>query len=262
MNYENQLYPRYLFRKKLALSVLRNYYIKSQKPENFLEIGAGRGDFSQSLISFTKKASVIDFSPEAISILEKKLHGEGVRVISGDFLNYNFHDSYSLVVMFEVLEHIHDDIAALKKVHSLLRENGIFIFSVPSRMKYWAVGDEVAGHYRRYEKENLRQLLQEQKFEVLELFSYGFPLINLTSFFRNFIFGINYNKIKKSENKESLSEKSGLGYIEYFQLKKVISFAVKILFGDPLVTLYVNGLKPFNRFDLGDGYLCLCKKIN
>ena len=37
--------------------------------------------------------------------------------------------------MFEVMEHIKNDEDVLKKIHSSLEDDGIFIYSVPSRMK-------------------------------------------------------------------------------------------------------------------------------
>ncbi len=73
-----------------------------------------------------------------------------------------------------------------------------------------------------------------------------------------------YGSVKKDIDKdksfEELSADSGLGYLRVNKIKKIIDFIVKFLFGKSMISVYVNTLKPFNKYDLGDGYLCLVRK--
>lgn len=228
---------------------------------NFLEIGAGRGDYSKTLSENIKDGDIIEFSKKAIPILEEELKEKNINIIHGDFLDYNFEKKYSLIVMFEVLEHIKDDELALKKINNLLKDNGFFILSVPAKAKKMGITDQIAGHYRRYDKKNLIKLLEKNNFQIIEFASYGFPLLNITTVLRDIMFKINAKKIIGKENKpEDMSKNSGMGYVGYFQFKKIIKIMVKILFSDKLMNFYVKMLKPFNRYDLGDGYLCLVNK--
>lgn len=257
----NPLFPRYLFRKKLSLIMLKNYF---PNINNFLEIGAGRGDYSKTLSEYVGIGDIIEFSQRAIPILEERLGGGNINIIHGDFLDYNFLKKYSLIVMFEVLEHIKDDELAIRKINNLLSDNGLLLLSVPSKSKKMGITDQVAGHYRRYDRKNLIKLLEKNNFEIIELASYGFPLLNITTLLRNIIFKINSKKIIGEQNKpEDMSKSSGMGYLGYFQFKKLIGIIVKLLFANKLMDFYVKALKPFNQYDLGDGYLCLAnKKVN
>ncbi len=202
-------------------------------------------------------------SKKAMPILEEELKGKNINIIQGDFLDYNFEKKYSLIVMFEVLEHIKNDEAALKKINELLQNNGLFILSVPAKIKKMGITDKIAGHYRRYEKENLIKLLKKNNFQIIEFASYGFPILNITTILRDIMFKINAKKIIGRQDKpEDMSKNSGMGYINYFQFKKLIKIMVNFLFTDKLLNFYVKILKPFNQYDLGDGYLCLVSKKN
>ncbi len=243
--------------KKLALIFLKDYF---KKINNFLEIGAGSGDFSKTLLDVVERGDIIDFSDKAIASIEKKINNKQANVFSGDFLSFEFERKYPLVVSFEVMEHIKDDQSFLKKAHDVLDKDGLFIFSVPSRMKNWGATDEIAGHYRRYEKKDLIEKLEKANFEIIQFASYGFPIVNITSKIRDRMYGSVKKDIDKDKSFEELSADSGLGYLRVNKIKKIIDFIVKFLFGKSMISVYVNTLKPFNKYDLGDGYLCLVRK--
>ena len=256
-NTNNFLYPTYLFRKKLALMMLRRHLAGRS---NFLEIGAGRGDFSRTLLNHVKSGEIIEFSDDAAEFLKHNLAESGIKIIKADFSNYNFTDKYSLIAMFEVLEHLKDDQAAIKKINNILEDKGLFILSVPAKMKRWSMTDKIGGHYRRYEKNHLIKLLNDNNFQIIDFASYGFPLLNAVCFFRNMFFKLNFKKINVYQTKEKSSEYSGLGFIDFFYFKRIIAVVIKIFFSERLINLYVKTLKPFNRLDWGDGYLCLAIK--
>jgi hypothetical protein len=53
------------------------------------------------------------------------------------------------------------------------------LISVPAHQRRFSVVDEMAGHVRRYEREELRARFTEAGFEVELLWCYGYPLANL-----------------------------------------------------------------------------------
>lgn len=249
------LYPRLIFRKTLALQTLKPYL---NETNNFLEVGAGNGDFAETISKHIPRGTVLDFSSQSIEILKNRFEGTDIKVMQADFLDCDFTEKYSLVLMFEMLEHISNDGSILDKIHNLLVDGGYFMFSVPARMKYWAYTDEFAGHYRRYEKDSLKKLLEDHGYNVISLISYGFPLINFTSFLRNFVLK-NDGIFKYTGDKKELTKQSGMMNTR-MQKKKITTFIVKILFNPLFVVLYINMLKIFVPLNLGDGYLCLAKK--
>ena len=71
---------------------------------------------------------------------------------------------HSAVVAFNVLEHVADDVAALRNAARLVRRDGLVIMFVPAFS--WAMSkfDRAIGHYRRYTVSGL-----EQRFEAAGL---------------------------------------------------------------------------------------------
>lgn len=85
------------------------------------------------------------------------------------------HDGvYDLVCAFEVLEHIEDDVAALR----LWRRHSAkwLLLSVPMNPARFGAADEHAGHFRRYTTRGLADALGEAGWRPLRFCSYGFPV--------------------------------------------------------------------------------------
>jgi hypothetical protein len=86
-----------------------------------------------------------------------------------------------------VLEHIEDDSAALKEWSSRLRTNGWLLLSVPAHQHRFGPGDEMAGHFRRYDPAAMTDLLTRCGFTAIQVRQYGFPLGYLLEAGRNLI---------------------------------------------------------------------------
>jgi len=72
--------------------------------------------------------------------------------------------SFAAAGMFDVLEHIEDEGAALTEVHRLLAPNGHLFLTVPAYQFLFSVDDIVAGHYRRYTISTLSRSLDRSGF--------------------------------------------------------------------------------------------------
>src|SRR3546814_7757828 len=90
-----------------------------------------------------------------------------------------------MVCAFDVLEHIEDDRLAIQEWIRWLAPNGKMILSVPAHRSRWGAGDVWAGHYRRYDRNDVEQLLVSCGMEVEHLECYGFPLANATELLRS-----------------------------------------------------------------------------
>jgi len=64
--------------------------------------------------------------------------------------------SFGVMVLLDVLEHIDDDSLAFQAIHSLLRPGGIAVITVPAYNFLWSKHDETIGHKRRYTAAELR----------------------------------------------------------------------------------------------------------
>ena len=96
--------------------------------------------------------------------------------IRGDATRLPFaDDSFDCVVTSEVLEHIHDDVAALSELVRVLKPGGTFAATVPSWLPEkinWMLSDEyhapfvVGGHVRIYTADDLRAKISEQGLRI------------------------------------------------------------------------------------------------
>ncbi len=173
--------PRYLMRLVLLDKLIHHIPFT---PGSFLEIGPGMGDVSDYLVKHYQgiRGTITDISEQSINIVRNRLNEcEGIILSVSDFTKMEGEEQFDLVVACEVFEHLKDDDSAFSVVHRLLINNGYFLFSVPAFMKKWGPADQYGGHIRRYEKKPLKQLFHDHGFEIIEFWSYGFPVTNIIS---------------------------------------------------------------------------------
>src|SRR5205814_8541492 len=77
-----------------------------------------------------------------------------------------FGRDFALIGMFDVLEHIEDDIAALGSVRHSLAPGGRLLMTVPAAPSLWSRYDEESHHYRRYTEAHLRKALTAAHFQI------------------------------------------------------------------------------------------------
>jgi len=66
---------------------------------------------------------------------------------------------FDSIVCINVLEHIRDDLAALRRMESLLVPGGVLALLVPAHQWLYGPYDAIDGHFRRYDRTSLRRLL-------------------------------------------------------------------------------------------------------
>lgn len=245
-------YPRYIFRKVLALNLIKKYIPKNSK---FLEIGCATGYFGITLSKLGYYGKMIDFSEEAASAVTKNLKTYNITNVyfeQKDIFDFGDREHFDFIIIFEVLEHIKNDKGVLNKLNSLLKQNGFLLLSVPAKEKLWGASDELVGHIRRYNKNDLEKLLNDTGFRILRFYSYGYPFLNIIKIFRDYCADKKL-KIKKNKTKIQLSQESGLNIIR-------IPF-IKYIFNKYTLFPFIQFSRVFNNFDLAEGYLCLTKKI-
>ncbi|HDZ61780.1 MAG TPA: class I SAM-dependent methyltransferase [Nitrospirae bacterium] len=102
----------------------------------------------------------------------------GVRVFEGE-LPYALPfegESFDVVLLLDVLEHIDNDMAAVKEAIKLLKKGGILICTMPAYQCLWTRHDELHHHRRRYNKKTAEHLLKSDQMEALKLSYYNFFL--------------------------------------------------------------------------------------
>jgi SAM-dependent methyltransferase len=70
------------------------------------------------------------------------------------------------VICLNVLEHVEDDMAGLRSIHSVLKPGGRAIVLVPCGRELFGTLDTALGHYRRYSWEELSEKMAQTGFIV------------------------------------------------------------------------------------------------
>jgi SAM-dependent methyltransferase len=145
-----------------------------------LEIGAGIGTFSTRIAATpsVEWLTCVEIDPSCAAAARRALAAVPVRNpvehIVGDYLGSALpKDHYDSALLINVLEHLHDDRAAVRKARSELRMDGSLVIFVPAFELLMSGLDRRLGHYRRYTAGSLRHLLEGAGFTVTALRYYN-----------------------------------------------------------------------------------------
>lgn len=117
-----------------------------------LNIGCGTGGTLSTLEKFGVVENV-DVSDDAIAFMKQA--GYKVKKVAGIELPYKA-ASFDLVGAFDVLEHIDDDVAALKEWNRILRPGGSVVMTVPAHQWLWGEHDVSLHHFRRHTRSGVK----------------------------------------------------------------------------------------------------------
>lgn len=150
-----------------------------------LEVGCGTGE-TLDFISREYDIKGIDLSDEAISICQLKK----MDVTRTDL--FDFREKFNSIICVDVIEHIKDDCAFVKHLYKVLNDKGRLFVMVPSgkMMK----DDLLCGHYRRYSKDTIVELLKKNNFIIKSVEIFGYPIIYYVRLFMNFIYKLQVEK--------------------------------------------------------------------
>ncbi|GHJ43911.1 methyltransferase [Catellatospora sp. TT07R-123] len=139
-------------------------------PGKAIEIGASGGGNSQTLRDMGWDVLVTEYIQEGVEIARER----GFTAIQADARDLPLDDeSFDLLVAFDVLEHIEEDHQAAAEIRRILRPGGTALIAVPCDMALWSKHDVATGHFRRYDRDSLRKLLEGAGMVVETLWSWN-----------------------------------------------------------------------------------------
>lgn len=139
-----------------------------------LDVGGGNGFVAAALALAGFDTAVLE--PGAAGALNAKRRGV-TPVICASLETGGFRpDSMAGIGLFDVVEHIADDLAFLKSIRMLLKPGGRLYVTVPAYSLLWSSEDVAAGHFRRYSLKSISRVLSDAGFEV-EFASYFFRFL-------------------------------------------------------------------------------------
>jgi glycosyltransferase involved in cell wall biosynthesis len=141
--------------------------------QRVLEVGAGVGNITKFLLS---RPFVIptDYSESYATELRQKFgHFPNVHVERLDLLDAGSVDQLKrryapdCILSMNMLEHIEDDLTASVNMVRLLPSGGRLVLLVPAHDALFSGMDTSLGHYRRYDKRSLTELLEKSGFKIV-----------------------------------------------------------------------------------------------
>jgi SAM-dependent methyltransferase len=145
----------------------KNYYGNLLRPylgQDVLEVGAGLGGTTQVLCDGNQRSWLcLEPDGKLAEQIQARINAGTlpsycqVRAETSDQLPANAR--FDSILYIDVIEHIDDDAAELRRAYQHLRPGGHLIIIVPAHQWLFSPFDEAVGHFRRYNKARLRAVI-------------------------------------------------------------------------------------------------------
>ncbi len=146
-------------RRRIIMALLERELGPGGAPDRrLLDIGCGTGMMLGEL-SRLGAAEGVDADEQAVAFCRAR-GLERVSLLEGDRLPQAT-GTYDVVSLFDVVEHLDDDLAMLREARRVLAPGGLLAVTVPAYAWMWGPQDEISHHRRRYVRPQLRALLEQ-----------------------------------------------------------------------------------------------------
>lgn len=223
-------------RKEIIWEVLSSGIKEKINGLKMIEIGCGTGNILRFLKSKGLDMEGADTSLPALNLCKKRADVPLYRIDPKKRTLPFLGESYDIIGLFDVLEHVEKDQVLLDEVYRICKRNGKIIITVPANKHIWSYFDVLSGHKRRYSKDEIVSKLEKAGFKIEKISYYMF-----------FLFPIVFlRKIKSSKNKNSqfgtLAETRTLPlingiFLSILRLEKILLSRINLPFGASIICL-------------------------
>jgi SAM-dependent methyltransferase len=137
-----------------------------------LDIGAGRGSFLKASVLQGIDAIGMEVTPSAAALWGR----ERLAGVIGDGSRAPFRaESFGVVRMKEVIEHVHDPLALVTEAARILRPGGLVLLHTPTPYsQFYPVGNfwDDYTHVRPFSRTGLRRLIADAGLELVRIDAY------------------------------------------------------------------------------------------
>jgi len=141
-----------------------------------VEVGSGIGQMANL---FTQEPRVETFTavePDECFALEFRRQCPEVTLVEGTVSELVCEGGCDAILSINVIEHISDHLDELKRYKKLLEPRGGYVcILTPARPEIYSPIDSDFGHFRRYTKKSLSDLLTTAGFKTEKVFYFNFP---------------------------------------------------------------------------------------
>ena len=162
-------------RYRLAASWLA---LTAESSQRALDVGAGNGAFMLEALKRSPRLEIYgaEYSQAAIDLAHPRIRERLARCDLQGAQPLPWGGGFQVISCMEVLEHLPDDVIALRHVAGALAPGGRLFISVPAWQSLWGPQDVAAGHVRRYEPGVLGERLAQAGLKLKRVKCWGGPL--------------------------------------------------------------------------------------
>src|SRR3984885_3024165 len=136
--------------------------------DRIIDAGAGTGELVRELRSVFEARGIlvigIEFIEEARRLAKER---KATELLPGSILDLPLeNESCKVAIALDVLEHVENDNLAFSELLRVTSSGGIIIINVPAFMSLWSEWDVSLGHFRRYSKRMLLDVIAPHNSEV------------------------------------------------------------------------------------------------
>ena len=140
--------------------------------QRLLEVGCGIGNMTVYFRHLSLVVGLDLLQSSVVYVTQHLADYPNIRIHRGDITSANtvaqlMPYAFDTVMCLNVLEHIRDDTLALHNMADLLQPGGHLLLFVPAGMYMFGSLDVALGHHRRYEKQELHQLVEAADLEII-----------------------------------------------------------------------------------------------
>jgi SAM-dependent methyltransferase len=134
-------------------------------PEHALILDAGCGS-GRNMVDLAHHGVVtgVELSDTSVQLARARNAGE---VLEGSVMDMPFDEgSFDLTVSLDVIEHLEDDVGALRELRRVTKPGGALLVTVPAYQWLWSGHDEINHHHRRYNRRTLLAAAQSAGWQM------------------------------------------------------------------------------------------------
>jgi SAM-dependent methyltransferase len=154
----------YRGRHRFLLEAVNRFLPKSVQPFSAIDLGGGVGGWVSYLAQHRPEGfaplALADSSLVALTLAASVLPPEAERY-QIDLMQLNMSNQWDVAFLLDVIEHLPDDLQALRQAREALKPGGYLFVTAPAFPQFWSYNDDMAQHLRRYRRSDFVQLAQQ-----------------------------------------------------------------------------------------------------
>jgi 2-polyprenyl-3-methyl-5-hydroxy-6-metoxy-1,4-benzoquinol methylase len=164
---------------KPAIDLVTNTITRERKkPIRLLDIGAATGMLMETAQELGCKVYGVEIGEKSVETLKNKFGNDNI--VDGyfeqiDFESLGMYNSFDIISMVDLLEHVRDPNRTLEQANLLLRDSGIVVCYIPNTAslaarilgRNWELYCSM--HLYSFSKQNLKMLFNKHGFEIISI---------------------------------------------------------------------------------------------